>query len=150
MLAVAPLPSRRVALDGAAVVTGGQALALLGLAAVAALPATRTWGRQVVGALVALAGVGLVVVVVRALVDPAGVAPVAADVPAGEGLGPWPYAALVGGLLLAASGGLVLVRGRRWVAMGARYEAPAAEAPLSEGDTWAALDRGEDPTASGQ
>jgi hypothetical protein len=47
------------------------------------------------------------------------------------------------GALLAATGVLVAVRGPRWPALGARYEAPG---PMSERDAWDALDRGEDPT----
>jgi hypothetical protein len=59
---------------------------------------------------------------------------------------------VAGGVLLALSGALLALRGPRWSALSARYEAPAARAaerPTGPGDagTWDALDRGEDPTA---
>jgi hypothetical protein len=50
--------------------------------------------------------------------------------------------AVVAGALLALTGAFVAVRGPRWSALGARYDAPARRA-----DPWDALDRGEDPTA---
>ena len=56
---------------------------------------------------------------------------------------------LVGGLLLAMSGLLVTLRGRRWAALSSTYEAPAARAeapPATDKGAWDALDRGEDPT----
>jgi uncharacterized membrane protein (TIGR02234 family) len=71
---------------------------------------------------------------------------------------PWPVVAVVGGVLALGVGGLVVVRGRAWPAMGRRYEraavpAPAASRPATaETDedvaqaAWRALDRGEDPT----
>lgn len=52
-------------------------------------------------------------------------------------------ASLPRGALLAAAGVLVAVRGPRWPALGAKYEAPAAP---TDRDAWDALDRGEDPT----
>lgn len=135
----APLPSRTVLRPGSDVVSALRPLALLGLAGVAALAATRGRGRTALGVLLGLAGVAMVVPAVRALVSP----------PAGAT--GWPAAAVAGGVLLAAGGLLVAVRGPRWAALSARYEAPAAQAEpppaRPEVAAWDALDRGEDPTA---
>jgi uncharacterized membrane protein (TIGR02234 family) len=58
------------------------------------------------------------------------------------------------GALVLASGAMALTRGRRWAAMGARYDAPTGretigaktgpDAPPTA--MWDALDRGDDPT----
>jgi uncharacterized membrane protein (TIGR02234 family) len=142
-----PLPGRTVTASGADLVPGARALALLGLAGVAAVPATRSWGRVFVGLLLVAAGAGAGVAVLRAVVDPGpAVVRVVADVHVTDdvGLGPWPYAALLGALLLVAAGLLTAVRGRAWSGLGARYDAPTQ--PKKE-SLWDALDRGDDPTA---
>ena len=62
---------------------------------------------------------------------------------------------VVVGLLMAAAGLLVVLRGRSWPGMGRRYERPGSPAaparPQTDEDraqaAWRALDRGEDPTA---
>ena len=61
----------------------------------------------------------------------------------------WPWLAVVGGLLAVACGSATAVYGARWSGLGRRYDAPGAEPPVVEDDAsrWAALDRGEDPTA---
>jgi uncharacterized membrane protein (TIGR02234 family) len=65
----------------------------------------------------------------------------------------WPLATVLGGLLVAAAGGLTLARGRDWPGMGARYDRPSGSArpgsarPETEAALWDALDRGDDPTA---
>lgn len=148
-----PLPPRSVAVSGDDAVPGLRALALLGLAGVAALAATRTRGRVALGALLALAGAGVVVLAVRALVRGAARL-LAASGTAAPGsaleLTRWPLVAALGGTLLALGGLVVAVRGRRWAALSSRYEAPAARAerpaPRPEVQAWEALDRGEDPT----
>jgi uncharacterized membrane protein (TIGR02234 family) len=73
-------------------------------------------------------------------------------------LAAWPAVALAAGVLGAAVGVLVVLRGRTWPAMGGRYERPAgqtetaarpARARTDEDraqDAWKAMDRGEDPT----
>jgi uncharacterized membrane protein (TIGR02234 family) len=153
MPAAAPLPSHTLRVSGAHLAPGARPLALLGLAGVAALLATRKLGRLVVGALVAVAGLGVVAVIVRVLADPAQALarsePLRLDprVAGRPDLGAWPYLALLGGLLIAAGGVLIAVRGRRWATLAARYDAPATPEPVGEESVWAALDRGEDPTA---
>ena len=150
---VLPLPERRVDIRGTVLVPGARALAFVGLAGVAALPAARGRGRQLVGAVVAVAGAGAAAVVVRALGDPGG-ALAAARTGTGFagsgrlGFGGWPYVALVGALMLLAAGALAVARGRTWPALGARYEPPTAgtDATPPEPSLWDALDRGDDPT----
>ena len=131
----APLPSSTERLTGALLVPGARPLALVGLAGIAALFATRRTGRVLVGALVLAAGTAVVVLDVRLLLDRAGtvsrvqaarqvsVAPVGSP-----GLGPWPWVCLLAGLLLVASGALVAVRGRTWSALSSSYEVPVAPA----------------------
>lgn len=148
--AAPPLPSTTFEQYGTRLAPGARALALVGLAAVAALPATRAAGRAVVGVLVAVAGLGILAVVGRALADPSAAlsrAPVADAHFAHAGFGAWPYVALLGALLLVAAGVLVVVRGRSWTSMSARYDAPA-RASTGEASLWEAQDRGEDPTAA--
>ncbi|MEU9048515.1 MULTISPECIES: TIGR02234 family membrane protein [unclassified Kitasatospora] len=144
-------------------VTGGNiselpgGLALVGLAAAVAVFAVRGAGRLAVGALTLLAGIGAAAASVAGAGDTA-----ALDAEAARKLGltgsaatevahtGWPWVALVGGVLLALAGLLTLRYGRRWPAMGSRYEAPTRKAPAraeTPGDLWKALDRGEDPTA---
>jgi uncharacterized membrane protein (TIGR02234 family) len=150
LAAAAPLPSREVDIAGARLAPGARVLGLVGLAGVAALPASRRRGRTVVGLLLALAGAGLVADLIRVLSDP--LAAVArADLTdatrrGSTSLGGWPYVAMLGGLLILAAGALVVVRGRRWEELSARYDAPTEQAPPGEASLWDALDRGEDPT----
>jgi uncharacterized membrane protein (TIGR02234 family) len=154
LAAAAPLPSRPFRLSGTELAPGTRALGVVGLAGVAALPATRKSGRVLVGLLIAAAGVGIVAVLARTMLDPAA-AISRADVKshayfaATPGLGPWPYVALLGAVLLAVAGVLVVVRGRSWAAMSTRYDAPAERTSTTETSQWEALDRGEDPTKSG-
>ena len=151
--AAPPLPGRTSELSGAVLVPGARALGLLGLAGVLALPATRTWGRLVVGALLAAAGAGVAALVIRALADPLGAVaratPPGRDAAASVDLGGWPLGALLGAGLLVSSGVAVLLRGRHWGALGARFEPPSqpsAAQPAGQAAVWDALDRGEDPT----
>ena len=147
----APLPSHAILLlKGTQLVPGARALAIVGLASLAAVPATRRLSRVAVGVILAAAGAGIGVVVGRALANPdaairrAGPL-VDATVAPGQHLGGWPYVALLGAVLVAAGGLLVVVRGRSWASMSARYDAPVGK-PRGETAMWEALDRGEDPT----
>lgn len=149
--AAPPLPSRRIDVEGARLAPGARVLGLVGLAGVAALPATRRFGRTVVGVLLTASGLGVVAVLVRVLADPAGAVRRAdavgvITVGGSARLVAWPYLAALGGLLIAAAGALVVVRSRRWEVMSARYDAPAAQPPPGERSLWDAFDRGEDPT----
>ena len=171
----APLPDVTARVSGADLVPGLRGLGVVGLAALPALLSVRGWGRVAVGALVAGAGALAAVLVGRVLADvgaavsgsggAGGFGWVAFAQGTGPPLSPWPYAVLLGSLLLLAAGLLVVVRGRAWPALGRRYEAPATRpaaapaggppgglaggppgGPHGDKDVWEALDRGEDPT----
>jgi uncharacterized membrane protein (TIGR02234 family) len=170
--------------SGTLVAPGATALALVAAAGVVALVSTGRRVRPVVAVLLVLAGLGAAWLSGPVLADPAQAArPAVARATGTEGQqssGPsaataWPWLSAAGGLLIAVSGGVGLVRGRRWAGPSRRYERPAdptadrAGSPVpasgsgaAEGadpapsaaaagrdqrlDTWDALDRGEDPT----
>jgi uncharacterized membrane protein (TIGR02234 family) len=156
-----PLPPETAPVPGRTLTAVPGSLGLLGLAAVAALLATRRNGRVAVGVLLAVAGIAVAVVSLRTGLDagPSAVAALSRDVgsdaavPDVDGTA-WPYLSAVGGALLAAAGAMSALRGRSWAAMSGRYDAPgtasrdrpAAKDP--DAAAWDALDRGEDPTAS--
>ncbi|MGY1738742.1 Trp biosynthesis-associated membrane protein [Geodermatophilus sp. SYSU D00684] len=154
-----PLPPVTETLTGSSLAPLVPAAGLLLLAAAVAVLAVRGAGRVAVGALVALAGAALAWSSVRVLaggVDTTAAAPGerrTADLAAA-----WPVLCLGAAVVAVAAGVLVAVRGRRWPAMGRRYErapgAAAAPAPARARtaedwalDAWRALDRGDDPTA---
>ena len=146
----APLPPRHFSVTGARLVPGARPLALVGLAGVAAVAATRGLARVAVGVLLTVAGAGIAAVVARAAADPGAAMRRAGPftdfhVANGVSLGAWPYVALLGAVLVAAGGLLVVVRGRSWASMSSRYDTPSAR-PAGERSLWDALDRGEDPT----
>lgn len=141
------LPDLRQVRTGAALVTWLPAVALVGLAGGGALLATRGLARRLLG-LVEVATGGAVVsgALVGLLgVDRGAAGPLAAA---------WPVVCLAGGLFCVAGGAAAARYGAAWPAMGARYERGGASttgraepaAPGDTRDTWAALDRGEDPT----
>lgn len=167
----APLHDDLLGLSGRTVDAAPTALALVALAGVVAVVATRGLARRIVGTVLVLAGAGVVwrsigataaVSVRRArslvtahhkTIDASGVAPrVSVHVL-------WPTLSIVCGVLILAAGALIAWRGHRWQAMSARYEARpdrVQAAPADEGgqraraaaSLWTALDRGEDPTES--
>lgn len=157
----APLRSDVLALDGRTVDAAPLALALVALAGIVAVLATRGIARRVVGAVLALAGAGLVW---RALASSAAVSTqrartlvtgrhrtvdAGAAVPRVEVHGVWPLLTVVCGVLVLLCGALVAWRGHRWQVMSARYEAPPerdAATAKATGSLWTALDRGDDPT----
>ena len=137
------------------------ALALVALAGVVAILATRGAGRTIVGALLILAGAGITASVVYAATDRSALeelAARAASLASAAGvrieITAWPWLTAGGGLLIAAAGLLTVVRGRSWPGMGNRYEAPrradgggTGTPSGTAGGMWEALDRGQDPTA---
>ncbi|MBB5789691.1 Trp biosynthesis-associated membrane protein [Jiangella mangrovi] len=147
--------------SGSDLVPLAPAVALVALAAVVAIPAVRRLGRRIVGAVLVVLGVVQAVLAGLTLPDLAGRVQDWLD-SSPEGLGSaeeittspgWAVAVVAAGLLVAAAGTLVAVRGPGWPGMGARYERPAGGegAPArrpAEGNraTWDALDRGDDPT----
>jgi uncharacterized membrane protein (TIGR02234 family) len=173
--AAAPLP---VSLSGGTLAPAATAFGLAGLAAVAALAATRGIGRQLTGVLLVVAGAVVLAVAGRVALDPAAAARGSAKVGELAAGGPvdlrsvrrgaWPWLSASGGLLLLASGLLVAARGRRWAGMSARYAAPGAGRPAPGSpraaggaraagggprgrlSDWDAIERGEDPTLQAQ
>lgn len=148
------LPVRAVEVTGEQLAPGLRALALVGLAGVVGLLATKRWGRTAVGAVVLACGLGIVYLALEhgsgtAVVDhlppDVGIRQVSKVTTTG-----WPLTTWFGGALVAVSGALVLWRGRRWATLSAAYETPAARAPeppSTDKAVWDALDRGEDPTS---
>jgi uncharacterized membrane protein (TIGR02234 family) len=126
------------------------ATALVALAGLVAVVATRGWLRRLVGVLLVVAGLAVVVVSVRVLADPSAVTGQQIQPPTvvlDQSVTAWPVLAALGGVLVVAGGVVVVWRGAGWAGMAARYDAPAGTAAERPGDTWAAFDRGEDPTA---
>jgi uncharacterized membrane protein (TIGR02234 family) len=138
------------------------AAGLVLLAAAVALLAVRAGGRTAVGVLMTISGLALVWTAGRALAgglrDAAAEVPVVGGTPVAEISLVWPAATVVAGVLGALAGVLVVLRGRRWPAMGSRYErgtaagagTPVPLRPRTDEErahlAWNALDRGEDPT----
>lgn len=164
-----------VAVDGGAAAPLATAGGLLGLAAVGALLATRTTGRVLVGLLLVTAAVGTAVASTGFLRDPGaaryttagaqgvGVAVVSPGTPGQVHVSAWPWLTCVAAVLLLVAGASATLRGRRWPALGRRYEPPvvggagsgargpavAAAPPRRPGPAvlWDDLDAGRDPTA---
>jgi hypothetical protein len=132
------------------------ALAVVALAGVVALLATRGVARRVVGAVLVLAGLLLVwrSALGFAAVGTGRAADLVTSSQSGVGVGAggitvavhpvWPGLSLACGLLVALGGAVALLTAGRWSAMSARYDRPAA-AP-TDASLWNALDRGDDPT----
>lgn len=161
-----PLRDDVLALTGRTVDGAPTALALVALAGVVAVLATRGVPRRVVGAALALAGVGMIW---RALAATQAVSTAQARALVAEkhrtvtidaGVVPrvttqsgWAVLTVLCGVLVFVAGALIAARGHRWQAMAARYERqpdrdvdPEADRAKAAASLWTALDRGEDPT----
>jgi uncharacterized membrane protein (TIGR02234 family) len=144
----------RIDLPGRTLRPGVAALGLLALAAAVAVLATRGAVRALVGAVVAAAGIGIAVLSADVLRDSARAAATTDEVRRTAGVGAvdataWPAIAAVAGGCVALCGIGVLLRGRRWPGMSARYDAPQTRRVRTaepETEMWEALDRGDDPT----
>jgi uncharacterized membrane protein (TIGR02234 family) len=133
-----PLPPDVLSLTGRTVDAAATALALVALAGVVAVLATRGWARRVVGAVVAVSGAGLVW---RAVSSTGGVGAARArafvreyhpSVPTDNRVAPhvtvsggWPWLTAACGVLVIVAGVLVAARGRRWSTLSARYDSRA-------------------------
>ncbi|MEO8888850.1 MAG: Trp biosynthesis-associated membrane protein [Jatrophihabitantaceae bacterium] len=153
-------------LNGRTVDAAPTAVALVALAGVIAVIATRGLMRRVIGAVIALAGLillwrsvsGLTAVgAARAesLVQERHVE-VGASVPHVSVTPAWAVLSAVCGGLVVLAGLLVARRGHHWGAMSAKYDSPSTR-PTTDDDVaraqaraeasmWSALDRGDDPT----
>jgi uncharacterized membrane protein (TIGR02234 family) len=157
-----PLADAVVQLTGRRIDNAPTALALVALAGVVAVIATRGWARRSVGVVLAAAGVVVVwrsalwfTAISDARARTAPKASVAVDPlvhPAVTVHAVWPTLSIVAGALIIVAGTLVAIRGAQWGALGARYERPAGnddpeqERQRAEATMWAALDVGDDPT----
>jgi uncharacterized membrane protein (TIGR02234 family) len=153
-------------LSGRTVDAAPTALALVALAGVIAVIATRGWARRLVGAVVAVAGVLLVwrsldglsavsqerarafVADKHSAVELGSVARIAVH-------GAWAWLSAVCGVVIVGAGLLTVWRGQKWRAMGAKYERAAAvddeqARQRANASLWTALERGEDPTSHGE
>ncbi len=152
--------------SGAQVAPGLRTLGVLGLSGVVAIAATRRTGRVAVGVLLLLAGLLATGAAARwvsterlrtwalgHLLDCTGLCVVSdAEFAAPRTHQSGVLIAVCGGLLLAAAGAIVALRGKAWPALGTSYAAPAVgnglpAAPATDKGVWDALDRGDDPTA---
>lgn len=166
--AVSAMP---VAVSGGTAAPLATAAGVVGLAAVGALLATRRAGRTLVGLLLVLAGVAAGVAVGRFLTDPAGArfstvgidgstVPATAAASAEQvAVSAWPWLTCTAALLMLLAGLGAALAGRRWPALGRRYETPqdapaggrarpTGQAPGPAG-YWDDIDAGRDPTAAG-
>ena len=146
-----PLPFHgSIAVPGHDLTSVTTAVGVLALAAVAALVATRGRGRLLTGVVLAAAGVAAAVLCATAAgADAARTAAGLAGSGAVVSATGWQWAGVVGAAVVALAGILTAARGRRWPAMGSRYDAPQQQqrpARDPEAVLWEALDRGEDPT----
>ena len=148
---------REVALTGRDLVPLGSAMGWVGLAAIAALLATRTWGRRVTGAVVVLGGgVAGASAVAFGLSEAAsgGSGSFVSAALAGRGeaaaitstVTGWWLLGVAAGLAMLICGMLALLDGPAWPRLGARYSRDEARGGASRAAAWDALDRGEDPT----
>ena len=150
----AGVPALAVTATGREVAVEAAAAGVVGLAGIAGLLATGRVGRVLVGLVLLLAGAAAAAASwgfpARAdaaldglLADRTGAA-LAATVTTTS----WWAVSAAGAVVVLGCGGIAAIRGGRWPRMGARYErAPEATRRPGHDDTWAALDRGEDPTA---
>lgn len=161
-----------VQLAGRTVDGAPTAFAVVALAGVIAILATRGLLRRLVGAVVVLAGVGLIWRSLGALaaVSQSRAAALARDKHPGVQLGSalqqvsvhpvWAVLSAVCGLIVVLAGLLVVWRGHRWGAMSAKYDRPQSPVEAAEdaererqranASLWSALDRGDDPTSGAE
>ncbi|MDN5759517.1 MAG: TIGR02234 family membrane protein [Tomitella sp.] len=165
------LPPVEDTIDGSGWATELTPLALVLLAGIAAMFAVRGWAQRIVGALVAAAGAGVLarsIVALTSAIDPADIVRIdelraGAVVTASHAHPGAVILAIVGGLLAAAAGFVLIARPRPRQVLPSKYETPAARrdsvtramAAMSEDSTdddmtqrliWEALDAGTDPT----
>ncbi|GAB3461426.1 Trp biosynthesis-associated membrane protein [Streptomonospora sediminis] len=149
---LAPAP---VALTGDDTAPGAFAMGLAGLAALAAVLATRGLARRVLGGIVALFGIIGAAGVWRGT-RPQALADAAADRSTAHGevealhlAAAWPALAAAGAVLMVAAGAYTLLRGAAWPGMGSRYDRHSAPGAADSGDPaelWKSLSSGADPT----
>ena len=159
-----PLPAATLAVSGRTLDASITAVAIVALAGVVGILATRGLARRLVGFAVMASGF---LILGRSVSGAVGVSAsraysLVSSHKTANGLDPtthpsvrvhsiWPVLAASGGALVAVAGMLVFIFGGAWSGMSARYEAPkAADAAPDDVALWTALDRGDDPTADSE
>lgn len=162
----APLSDLTVEISGRKIDAAPTALALVALAGVIAVIATRGIWRRLVGLVLVLDGVALVW---RAIAVHSGlssskawalitekhpsVSPTNADITSASAQYVWADLTAVCGVFIVVAGVLIAWRGGTWAGMSARYNrAPIVEDEAdararANASLWSSLDRGDDPTA---
>jgi uncharacterized membrane protein (TIGR02234 family) len=144
------LTDLRATATGHATAGAAGTLALVVLAGVVVLPATRGLGRRVAGVVIALSGLGIgyLAVLTIAFTSDQLDAPDASAYTDGRATA-WPWIALVAGAVAVATGVFAALASGGWPAMGRRYESAgsAKRGPATETSIWDRLDEGDDPTA---
>ncbi|GII54003.1 hypothetical protein Pth03_23920 [Planotetraspora thailandica] len=166
------VPAGGVPGSGDVPVTGGELVAYLTPAALAALAATvavlaaRGLARRAIALVISLCGVAVVAGSWTAM-ETATIVAVAREhattvmmashgAPAHSPAWAWPALAMAGGVVLVAAGLVAAVRGGRWPGMSSRYDRPDGGSrtgsqgrprrATGERALWEALDEGRDPT----
>jgi uncharacterized membrane protein (TIGR02234 family) len=139
-----------VTLTGGGAAGAAVPLALVAAAGLIAVALVRNWARRLLAVLIAAAGVGVLIDVVRVVADPDRIARGSSKVRsagayANVHVGAPPYLAILGGLLIVAGAIVAALYAGSWPAPATRYERAAARASRPV-DDWEALERGEDPT----
>jgi uncharacterized membrane protein (TIGR02234 family) len=139
-----------VTLTGRNAAAAAVPLALVAAAGLIAVALVRSWARRLLAALIAAAGIGVLIAVVQVIADPNRIARNSSKVRsagafASAHLDAPPYLSVVGGLLIVAGAIVGVLRAGTWPGPTPRYERAAARA-ARPADAWEALDRGEDPT----
>ncbi len=154
-----PFTDDVVGVSGRTVDGAVTALALVALAGVVAIIATKGIARRVIGGLVAASGVALIWRIVTAIpaVDAArardlvrAAHPQVAGTPHVATHVIWGLLSLLGAVLVLVAGLLTALRGGEWAGLSARYERreidPEQARARADASLWTALERGDDPT----
>jgi uncharacterized membrane protein (TIGR02234 family) len=152
-----------VPVDGGSAAPALAALGLAGLALIGALTLAGPLVRRVLGAVEILIGVGIVGSAVSALANPITVGSTlvtkATGIAGTESVEhlvgsvtqePWPWIAMVLGVLTCVLGAILILIRRRWPQASRRFQAsrPGQESPVHTAATdWDELSRGSDPTS---
>jgi uncharacterized membrane protein (TIGR02234 family) len=139
-----------VTLTGHNVAGSAVPLALVAAAGLIAVALVRSWARRLLGALIAAAGVGVLIAVMQVVADPHRAARNSSKVrSAGAFVSArldWPpYVGALGAVLIIVGGLVAFGYAGAWPGPTSRYERATARA-ARPADAWEALDRGEDPT----
>lgn len=146
LLAGAGGTSREQALSGRDLYPAAAAAGWVALATVAAVIATRSWGRILVAVVGLVAGVAGIVAAVLFAADPVGAVTGSLDVADAvvrSRAAGW-LLAVVGGLLVVAGAAWTVLGGRAWPGLGSRHERRTRS--TRELSAWDAQDAGQDPT----